>query len=330
MSKHTRDLRGWWLVLMVSFLAGCASQKAMQITPLSQREQEAFFSRAQDERRFWLTKYESDYGPVFSGAHRVHTDKRAVVEFVTAKNSSLPVIEIRLRSGNTYNAVIDTGSQANWIEFDPANREGLIPIGPPPNRLVPSHVPDTIVGYLSAASRIVIDNLHVETPLFYVKAAHGPLVGLRREMALEEAPIFLGADFIRAFHFVQFDFSKRTIFFSTTNPYTPDPDRLIATVPLRSYYGILAIEGWMDGIETPFLLDSIGTYELATNLDLGPLVSQLTIDDLVVRNVAHVPISTQNLELQDVPRIGRGILERFVVTIDTRNRRIFFERPIEL
>ncbi len=314
------------LVLFVGTSFGCASRKAPTITPLSARDREVFFSRAQDERRFWLTRYESDFGPVFTGGNRVHADRFARVEFQGRRDSTVPALVVRMRGAQEYTALLDTSARANWVEFGLSEREGIIPIGPPPHRLFPAHVRDAVPGYLSVVSRLVINGLHVDTALVYVKAAHGPLDILKRDLKMD-VPLILGGDFIRAFHFVQIDFPNRTILFSTTNPYKPDAERLIAQVPLRDYFGIFVLEGYIDGMETLFALDSLGEFALASNLDLPSHARQVMIGDLVLRNVAHTDVETLALGIPDLPRIGGHVLNRFIVTFDTRQRIAYFERP---
>ena len=320
------SLCGLFLVLLTS---GCLTRRPdTQVRPLTSQEQQAFFSRAQDERRFWMTRYETDQGPIFTGAHRVHSDRFAQVAFSQARRSSVPMIPVRLRFQEDHEALIDTSSPVSWIQFGPAVREGVIPIGPPPHRMFAAHVNDPIPGFLSVASRLTISPINVETTLLYVKAAHGPLEYLQRHSTAPAATIVLGSEFIRAFQFVQINFPARMATFSTTTTFTPDSDRLIASVPLQSYYGILAVKGLLDDLETPFLLDSLGDYALATEHG-GNTVRHMSIGDLVFRNVESVSMEQAGLGLEEIPRIGRRILERFSVTFDAEQALVHFERPAE-
>lgn len=315
------------LPLVFSITVGCATRPPPEITPLSAAELEEFFSRAQDERRFWLTKYESDFGPVFSGSHRLHTEKFALVPFISRKNSSAPMIAVRLRTPQQFSALIDTAARASWIEFDLARDTGVIPIGPPSYRLYAAHVNDPIPGYLSVAPRLIIDQMHVDTSLFYVKAAHGPLTLLTRGDPELSAPLILGGEFIKAFHFVQFDYPNRTVLFSTTTPYKTDGDRLIATLPMREYNGSIAVEGYFENQATPFLLDSLGDFSVASGIPAGPTVRQIMIGDLVLRNVPHTDLVPLSLGYPETPRLGQHVLSRYIVTFDGKNRLVHFERP---
>lgn len=315
------------LPVLASFPTGCATHRPPENQPLSPSELEQFFSSAQDERRFWLTKYESNQGPVFSGAHRLHTEKFARVAFETPNHLPVPMIALRLRTQEERAALIDTSARTSWIEFDLARNTGVIPIGPPSYQLYATHVNDPVPGYLSVAPRLIIDELHVDTALIYVKAEHGPLTHLTRRQKELRAPIVLGSEFIRAFHFVQFDYPNRTVLFSTTTPYQTRENRLIASVPMGDYHGIIAAEGFIDDQRTPFFLDSLGDYAVASSFEPGATVRRVMLGDLVLRNQPHTDLSALELGIPDIPRIGREVLSRFVVTFDVRNRLIHFERP---
>ncbi len=317
-----------FLILLLTYVTGCTTPRESQPIPLTAKERELFFSRAQDERRFWLTRYEASYGPVFAGGHRLHTDKQTLVPFATRRNATAPAISIRLRSPNEQLALIDTSLRGNWIEFGLATDEGLIPIGPPPHRLFATHVRDPIPGYLSAASRMSIDQLFIDTALFYVKGAHGPMTDLTRNNDDLRAPIVLGSDFLRAFSFVRIDFNARTVHFSTTIPYPIDPDQIITSAPMLDLNGTIAVEGFLDETHTLFLLDSLGDYHIAAEELDSNTVRQVMINHLVMRNVPATDTHSLALGFTDLPRIGRNFLESFIIVFDNQKRLIHFERPL--
>ncbi len=306
---------------------GCATKQPEGPQPLSPRQLNEFLGRAQDPRRFWLTEYASDDGPVFTGGHRLHTDKLALTPFSAFRLPDMPVLRIRGRQPTEYLAVLDTSSRASWIEYDTALELGLIPLGPPPYPLIPSHTDDAIPGYLSVANKIRIEEMHMDTALLYTRLATGRLTPLLRGEERMRIPILFGCEFIRAFHFVQIDYPNRIMRFSSTIPYTPNPTRLIMTLPLYEIERIFVVEGAMDGQPTMFFLDTIGDYHLALNQDrIGP-VAQVSLGDLVFRRVETVTSASQKLAESEIPRVGRRLLSRFVITIDNRNRLIHFERP---
>jgi len=314
-------------LVLVTGLSGCATRKAQAPVPISQNEISDYFGRAQDPRRFWITVYETDDGPRFAGAHRLHTDKFAERPFESPRNSEVPVIAVRFRSIDNNLALIDTSSRASWITYELAMAAGTIPVGPPAYRLFPTHVDDPIPGFLSVASRLTLDELHMENALLYVKAAKGDMPELMRQRERILTPVVLGADFIRAFYFMQMHFPERSVRFSTTRAYTPDPSRLITSVPMREVNASIAVAGFIDGVETPFLIDSVGDFEVAMPIITPMTVQQISIGDLVLRRVSAQPASAFDLGMPDIPRIGARLLSRFVVTFDSHQKIIYFEKP---
>lgn len=275
-----------------------------------------------------MTRYESESGPVFTGAHRLHQDKFAVLPFESKRHSTVPLIEARMRGERGLPVLIDLSSPVSWIEYDTATRLGLIPLGPPGVRRVAAHVDDQVLSYLAVASRVTLDTVHVETALFYVRAARGSIGPLARGQKELETPAVLGAEFVRAFHFVQFDYPNRRVAFATSTLYQPNEDRLIASVPLRDLDGHLVLIALIGGQETPVLLDTLGDFSFAGNfIDHGTQLRQLALGDLVLRQIPVTDITTTGLGMVDVPRIGRDILSRFIITIDGRRRLVHFERP---
>lgn len=296
--------------------------------PLTQMELGTYLSQAQDERSFWLTRYETEWGAVYRGGHRLHTDKLERVPFSSGRASSVPAIPVLLRSAQEYRALLDTSARSGWTEFRVALDEQLIPLGPPPHRMFPDHADDPVPGFASVATRMLVGALRVDAALLYVKGAHGPMEGLFRRGAAPASPVVLGGDFIRAFYYLQIDFPGRAVVLSTTRSFVPDERRLITSLPMSDYYGIIAVEGFLDDVPTPFLLDSLGAYSVATaDQDRWDTVGQVMLGDLVLRNLPHSDSHELGLGLLEVPRIGRDVLERFVVTFDAENRLVHFERP---
>lgn len=324
---------GWDLLglLVLGLLTGCAHRQPTEREMLSARELDAFLQRAQDERRFWLTRYNTEQGPVFTGSFRVPTDRFAVADFISDRyGDSVCGINVRLRGPDHHSALIDTSAGGSWIAYGLARENGVIPLGPTPVQRIAAHVNDNIPGILGVASRVVVDPVHVDTALLYIPAAHGPLTALHRGTPRRFAPLVLGADFLRAFSFVQFNFPERMVAFGTTTPYEADPDRLIGSVPFHNHNGHLAMNGLLNGTPTMFLIDSLGAYALATAgpvTDASENVRQVILGEMVWHNLARQDLQVVGLGLPEYARIGRDLLDRFVVTIDQPNRRILFERP---
>jgi len=323
---YISNVRAYFCLSLLLF-SGCATNRSKQAEPLSSRELSDFFGRAQDPRSFWITVYETEDGPRFAGAHRLHTGKFAERSFESRRKSDAPLISVFFRGQNEQLALLDTSSRASWMTYELAIATGMIALGPPAYRLYPTHVNDPIPGYLSVASRLSLGDLHIENALLYVKAAKGNLHSLMRDRDRVRAPVVLGADFIRAFYYVQIDFPNRVVRFSSTEAYTPNPDRLIATAPLREINASIAVSGLLNGEETPFLLDSVGDFELALPVEKPTTVRQIILGDLVLRHLTATPSSALDLGMPAIPRIGIKALNKFIVTFDAHEKNIYFERP---
>jgi hypothetical protein len=294
---------------------------------VSQEGQRAFFSMAQDERRFWLTRYESDHGPVYDGAHRLHSNKSAVAPFVSS--APVPKIPVLLRGREELTAVIDSSARSSWMTFDVAATRGLIPLGPPPVSQVPAHVGEGERGYLCVASRMQVPPVRVESALFYVAPWHGPLGPLLRGDAELDTPMVLGAEWLRAFHFVQLDYPARRVALATSETYEPVESRLVASVPWRMVEGHLVLDGLINGRPVSFLLDTLGDFAAAApTAEWGRQANQVMLGDLVLVDVPLTDTLELNLGLPAVPRLGREVLSRVIVTFDGRRRMVHFERPV--
>ena len=117
------------------------------------------------------------------------------------------------------------------------------------------------------------------------------------------------------------------ILLATSQDYQPDESRLLATLPLQEEKGALACVVLLDGKSVKALLDIAGNFELAMDKPLTSQVRQLTASDLVLRQVPIENAHDLGLGLPDAPRLGRRLLERYLITIDFRQKVIHFERP---
>lgn len=286
----------------------------------------AFFKQAQDPRRFWITVYDSENGPVFSGSHRLHPNQNIELKFLTGPDSPLPMFKVQGRGPREFTALIDTSSKECWTAFETFPLLGLTPLGPPAYESFPDHVSDTIRGFLSVLSTLKMGHLHIETVLVHVRAANGGLGAIGRQT--DPAPdLVLGYPLLQSLRFFQLDYPAGVFRASSTLPYTPSDADLVATAPLEEMNGLLVTEGMVDGISGPILLDSAGDFALVLPGGTGSMAKHVGLGDLVLRNVEVQ--SGEGLELGDIPlpRVGRQLLGRFKVTVDNFQKIIYFERP---
>jgi hypothetical protein len=318
--------------------AGCATENPNIIRPLKESELRSFFSRARDPRRFWITVYITEQGPVFAGANRVHRaqvvkvpfqpEQTPILLFQTSAEASMPVVKFDLGTDEQHLALLDTTSARNWLDYDVAQKFDVLPVGPPAIDDKPRHVQDAIPGYASVVGKLRFEQLNVESAVVYTRAAHGPPGPLARRKPKPWPQLVLGTDLLKAFQFVQLDYPNRRAVFSATAGYTPEPDALIATVALNDIQGAFAAQGTINGQAHTFLLDSAGDFEIAMPVPpTNGMLRQVTVGDLVFRQVAAVSTPSQGLGLGKYPRIGRRLLCRFRVTFAPGQRKVFFEKP---
>jgi hypothetical protein len=224
-------------------------------------------------------------------------------------------------------ALIDTTAARSWLDMATFVRIHAIPLGPPAYDWLPKHVRDNTAGYACILTKFRLDQLHIENALFHFRAATGPLDGLARG---EDQPVpaaILGCDLLKNFAFVQMDYPNHSVIFSTTLGYSPNETNLIAALPLKEVEGAFAAEGVVDHEKKLILLDSAGEFEIAMDHPSSEKVKQVSLGDLVFRNVTVVSSRDQNLGLLAYPRIGRRLLSRFNITFAPKEKLVFFERP---
>jgi hypothetical protein len=320
-----------FLLPLLLLLAGCATTPDEHIIPLNTQQTQALFARARPPQAFGLTVYSTERGPVFAGAHRLHTGQAARMPFTGVGDADAPLIGLTARSVKEIPALLDTSSRENWIILSLAPALGIVSLaGPDPFKANAAHVYDEIGGYAGLLHKVLLDKLHVENSVFHVRAATGPLGPPARWMQDPVPQAVLGLPFLRAFSYVQLDFANRSALFSATTPYGgPVEDLFLARLPLRDVRGVLGVEGTLNGEPMTFVLDTGGAFELALNDPPEPTVRRLSAGDLIFPPNVSVQ-SARDLGLGDIdyPRIGRGLLSRYRVTFDFRNRFIYFERPV--
>jgi len=137
----------------------------------------------------------------------------------------------------------------------------------------------------------------------------------------------LGCDILKAFAFVQIDYPNHTVVFSATSEYAPDGTNLIAALPLKEVEGAFAVDGAIDGEKKTIILDSAGEFKIAMDNPPSDELKQVSIGDLVFRNVKVVESKNQSLGLLSHPRIGRQLLSKFNITFVPKKKIVYFERP---
>ncbi len=325
-----------WMVRIVSAaaaaaLAGCVSGAPRgDAVPMTQSEVDGALRDARDPRTFFLTVYQDeDANPVFVGGNRQNLDRVASLDFAPIGEKPLPVVEVR--AGDAERAcwaLTDTTSPASWTGLQGARRLGLVPLGNPVYMATPYHVVDEVPGYLCVLPSLALEGgLRVDNALFYARSAKGPLWPLSRDPGAARVRFVLGMDILRSFSYVQWDFPSRRLVLSSVRPYRPDPRSVLALVPLETSTGALTVRGVVAGREQTVLIDLAGDYDLAVEKPPLGLVRQVSVGDLVLRQLRSVPTREMGFGFREHARLGLGVLARYRVTVDNRSNTLCVEAP---
>jgi hypothetical protein len=316
------------LGICLVFLAGGCVTTTNEIKPLTDNQLRGVFSNARDARNFWITVYRSGNRSVqFSGANRVHPEQIAERNFLWESASNTPIIKVDNAREETFNALVDTTAARSWFDFATFQRVKAIPLGPPAYDCTPRNVNDNMPGYACVLTKMRFDQLHMENALFHFRAATGPLGYLARGEDHPAPDAILGCDLIKAFAFVRINYPKRKIIFSSTMEYSPEGTNVIAALPLKELEGAFAADGAVDGEKKVLILDSAGDFEVAMDNPPSDTLKQISVGDLVFRNVSVVDSKNQSLGILSHPRIGRQLLSKFNITFVPKKKLVYFERP---
>lgn len=319
---------GWMMLAALVGVVGCRTPDPETIRPLPEDKLRAFFGKPQDPRRYAITMYSSDEGPIFVGANRVEHDQQAVLPFVSNHGSSAPVIEAGLKSDTPLPFLVDTSAKESWLRYESIGALRAIPIGTErAYGITPHHVRDDILGYGCLLNSLVFDTLYMDNVIIYVRTVSGALGILSRQADRSQVEGVLGCNVLRALSTVQFDFQARLLTLAASFNYRPATDRLVAAVPMADSEGVYTVTGMVDGKSQTIILDTGGDFEIATpKMSLRP-IKQVSIGDLVFRQVRSDTLRERGLLPETTVRIGRGLLSHYKVTFDNLHYTVYFEKP---
>lgn len=318
------------LALISISMVGCRSPQGDLIHPLSDDALRSFFGHPEDPRRFAITMYSSDDGPVFVGANRLHPGQQAVLPFASRRADTAPVIEAGIKGNDPLPFLLDTSARENWLRFEAASTLRAAALGTDrAYGIAPRHVRDDIMGYGCLMTSLVFDPMWMENVIVFVRSASGPLGMVGRGVIKPSPDGVLGCSALREFSYVQMDFEARLVTLTSSLPYRPDAEKLVAAVPLLDKDGPYAVNGMVDGKKTTIVLDTGGDFEIATpKMTMGP-IKQVSIGDLVFRQVRSFTLRERGLLPDTTVRLGRQLLSRYKVTFDNLHFMVYFEKPGE-
>lgn len=321
--------------------AGCASPGALQQTPLSQDDLDAFLASGRDARSYGITIYQDAAGPRFEFANRVHQDRAARMDFVSPRNLPVPVIRAKTATAVNLNLLLDSSARQNWLLMASVKAMDYRSFEPPMGEYA-DHIVSEIPGYAGIANKIILDELHIESPVFYVAPARGglgpiaraeeltgdePLLQARRALGARTQAV-MGAALMRSFASIRFDFPQRTVRFSTHATYKPPvPSAVVANLPLRDWRGRPAVEGTFAGKPLWLVIDTAGDFELSLPDGPSETTGTLVLGDLTIDEVRADSAADLGLPEDFPARLGRRLLGRYIITLDHKNQRVWFEYP---
>lgn len=290
---------------------------------LTSQEKQALTKRAKTPQVFGLTVYSSPEGAVFAGAYRVHEGQTVRLEFTSDKNSTTPTI----MTEHENILLVDSSAGEGWLTVAAFEDMGGIPLKDAGLfEKTPRHVYDLNGGIAAIVPKVIFDTVHVESSIFYVRNKLGPLDLLARWEKSPPIVGVLGADFIRAFKFVRISLADRYLVLSATTEYPGTPAQ-VAAVPLVDKNGGLAVEAMVDGNKETIILDIAGDFEIANGAPAPGTIRQVSIGDVVFRQVESVPGAEIGLGLDPGFRIGRQLLEKYDLVFNNYGKQLILERP---
>ncbi len=289
---------------------------------------------------YGITIYPDPAGTRFEFANRPHADRAAQLDFVSPSGSPFPVVEVRSALTDPFPMLLDSSARQSWAAL--ASAKGLeYRIFAPPTGEYADHVVADIPGYAGVGNKLIFDKLHVESPIYCMAPAAGglgalsraaerpdlaPAVAKARDKFARRIPVAMGAAAMRGFAFVRFDFPGRSVRFSSTRAYAPaNPSAVAANLPLLDWRGRPAVQAMLDGEPIILVIDTAGDFDLSLPGTPAAETGALALGALVLDDVNTVSHASRCLPEDFPARLGLGILARFAVTLDQRNRRVWFE-----
>jgi len=332
-------------LLVLLLAAGCASPDALQQAPLTQDALDAFLSKGRDARYYGITIYHDAAGDRFEFANRLHQDRGAEMDIFSPRNLRVPLIEARTSTFVDFNCLLDTSARQNWLLLQSVEAMGYRTFAPATGEY-PDHVNAAIPGYAGVANKIVMDTLHVESPIFFVAPAVGGLGPISRAGELPEEELdpqwvtarnrlgnrthaVMGSALMRKFAFIRFDFTARKIRFSSHTTYQPMAASAVrAQLPMLNWRGRPVVNAVLNGKPIQLVVDTGGDFEISLPGELETPVGSLVLGDLKLDEVEIYTHSELGLPEDFPARIGLGILSDYLLTLDHKQNLVWLEDRI--
>lgn len=339
-------------------LSSCASPSPPPPAPLLQSQVDTFLKSAQDPRALGIVTYTTYSGkPHFQAANRPHLERACEFPFVSPSGLPCPAFDAKTGSEVPLRILIDTTSRQSWLALGLCGPMSYRPFKPPTGEY-PDHVRSPVPGYAGAGNKLVMNNFHVEWPVFCVPMASGHLgplarpappapgdiplsdkTRLAREKFRASVQAVMGCEMLREFSWIRIDFPRRSLRISSSSaPYKPPvPEAVAARIPLRDWQGRPAIAIRIDGAHATAVLDTAGDFEISLPASAGPSSSgaaRIQLGDLPPSTDTLpqfiVPVRTHadlGLPPDLPPRVGLRLLARYAITLDYKTGTLWIEDP---
>jgi hypothetical protein len=319
-----------YMLLFLLLLTACSSMpftnknSPLVEIPLSTEQQEIYLSKSKPAQHFGFQVYPLPRGEVgLRGSARLHPNQRAEVAMSSTDPFLIPIMGKNKK--NNALALLDTASPTSWLEFA-YSRDLLAKFLSFRDHHFPYRGQRSTGGvnaYVALVHQLRIHQIFIDNIPLYVRMATGSLGPQGRSLEEPQLKAVLGYDVLQLFSIVQIDFPRQMIRFSTTDSYTPNAMDLLATASIINHpQGGLVVEGALFGEKTPIVLDLAGAYALARPDMQEPYTRQLSIDELVFRQIPTLPLPPGNL-----PYLGRELLDECIVTLCPQAGYVYIEKP---
>lgn len=333
----------WLLATALLGAGGCTTPDRLASVPLTQADVDQFLAGGRDARTYGITIYPAAAGTRFEFANRPRPERTTRLDFASPRSSHRPIVKGQSAITDPFPILLDTSARQSWATL--ASARGLeYRVFAPPEGEYANHVVAPIPGYAGVGNKLIFDKLHVESPVYYVAPAEGGLGALaraaerpdlppdlaaQREKAAARLPLVLGNETLRNFAYVRFDFPARAVVLSSTSAYKPiDAAVVVANLPMLDWRGRPAVQATLAGEPILLVLDTAGDFDLVqpdARPTAGPV--QLALGPRATAEVEIAAAADCGLPAEFPARLGLGVLADYAVTLDYKNRRVWFESP---
>lgn len=316
-------MRTMLLFVVLFLVAGCKTTEVQEVTPISWKQQQAYSAKVRDPRIFGLGIYDTPSGPQIRGGGRVHPGRAEALEMLMGEEETpRPVVNLNGNFGKQWPVLLDVSLASSWFEFDVAQDIGARPVGEGGKVELVRQSGDDVPACFSLIPSVRLGQFFIENCLVYVRLANGPLGSIAKEIVEPELKGVVGWDLLQKLEQLQFLYSIGQIVLVTSETYEPNPNLLVAELPLVKHAGACVVRGTVNGTSGLILLDPAGDFEVMAGPGMD--VSLVQLGEKL--RFSNPQVSTSSGEV----RIGAQLLKNYQLTICPQAGVVYFEtQPVE-